>query len=141
MVPENKGEDESSTGKANVTVLGKVEKTIPALGDQTPEKVEIRIEAAEELYREVRIENTMTGATGNPVKLKKGAEVENFPENSQISKSRRPSAPAWEWSDSCRGLKTMGIIYEGSELRSCGGQHLLLARVPAGRRRMPATDR
>jgi hypothetical protein len=76
MFPENKDEDESSAGKANVTVPGKVEKIIPALGDQIPEKAEIRIETAEELYREVRIENTMTDAAGNPVKLKKGAEVD-----------------------------------------------------------------
>ncbi len=55
---------------------GTVEKIIPAIGNDIPEKVEIKIEGADDLYREVRIENKVIDADGNPVKLKKGAEVD-----------------------------------------------------------------
>jgi hypothetical protein len=60
----------------NVTLPGTVEKIIPAIGDHVPEKAEIKIEGADDLYREVRIENEMIDTEGNPVKLKKGAEVD-----------------------------------------------------------------
>jgi hypothetical protein len=59
-----------------VTFPGTVEKIIPAIGDHIPEKAEIKIEGADDLYREVRIENEMVDAEGNAVKLKKGAEVD-----------------------------------------------------------------
>jgi hypothetical protein len=59
-----------------VTLPGTVEKIIPAIGDHIPEKAEIKIEGADDLYREVRIENEMVDAEGNAVKLKKGAEVD-----------------------------------------------------------------
>ena len=39
-------------------------------------EVEIAIEAAEDLFREIRIENTLTDVDGNPVALKNGAEVD-----------------------------------------------------------------
>jgi predicted DNA-binding antitoxin AbrB/MazE fold protein len=41
-----------------------------------PEKVQIAVHGAEELYREIRVENTLQDANGKPVSLKKGAEVE-----------------------------------------------------------------
>lgn len=59
-----------------MTLPGTVEKIIPAIGDHIPEKAEIKIEGADDLYREVRIENEMVDAEGNAVKLKKGAEVD-----------------------------------------------------------------
>jgi hypothetical protein len=69
-------EEESSEKKANVTLPGTVEKIIPAIGDDIPEKAEIKIEGADDLFREVRIENTVIDGQGNPAKLKKGAEVD-----------------------------------------------------------------
>ena len=60
----------------NVTLPGTVEKIILAIGDHIPEKAEIKVEGADDLYREVRIENEIIDAEGNPVKLKKGAEVD-----------------------------------------------------------------
>jgi hypothetical protein len=66
---------EKSPDKPNVTLPGKVEKIIPALGNE-PEKVQIRVEGADPLYREVRIENALQDADGNPVSLEKGAEVD-----------------------------------------------------------------
>jgi len=59
-----------------VTLPGTVEKIIPAIGDHIPEKAEIKIEGADDLYREVRIENKVIDAEGNPAKLKKGVEVD-----------------------------------------------------------------
>jgi hypothetical protein len=61
--------------KAVVTLPGTVEKIIPAIGP-IPEKAQIAVEGAEDLYREIRVENTLHDASGNPVALKKGAEVE-----------------------------------------------------------------
>ena len=40
-----------------------------------PGKVEISISGAEELFREVRIENRFTGVDGQPVALKQGVRV------------------------------------------------------------------
>jgi hypothetical protein len=72
---DNKDED-NSPEKANVTLPGTVEKIIPAIGDQVPEKAQIHVEGADELYREIRIDNTLEDADGNPVSLKKGADVD-----------------------------------------------------------------
>ena len=66
---------EKSPEKPSVTLPGTVEKIIPAVGDE-PEKAQITLEGADELYREVRIENTLQDADGEPVALKKGTEVD-----------------------------------------------------------------
>jgi hypothetical protein len=66
---------EKSLDKPNVTLPGKVEKIIPAIGSE-PEKAQITVEGADDLYREVRIENALQDADGNLVSLKKGAEVD-----------------------------------------------------------------
>jgi hypothetical protein len=67
---------ENPTEKATVTLPGTVEKIIPSLDPEEPEKAQIAVEGAEELYREIRIENTLQDEAGNEVSLKKGAEVE-----------------------------------------------------------------
>jgi len=41
-----------------------------------PEKVEISITGAEDLFREIRIENKFTGVDGAPVALTSGAHVD-----------------------------------------------------------------
>lgn len=64
------------TEKANVILPGKVEKIIESRTTDTPEKAQIVIEGADELYREIRIENSMTNEKGDKVRLKKGAEVD-----------------------------------------------------------------
>ena len=62
--------------KVNVTLPGTVEKIIPAIGNQVPEKAQIQLEGADDLYREIRIDNTLEDADGNPVSLKKDVEVD-----------------------------------------------------------------
>jgi len=59
-----------------MTLPGTVEKIIPPIVPSEPEKAQIAVHGAEELYREIRVENTLQDEDGNPVSLKKGAEVE-----------------------------------------------------------------
>ena len=63
--------------KPSVTLPGIVEKIITPPDPSEPEKAQINIEeGADPLYKEIRIENTLTDENGNEVKLKKGAKVE-----------------------------------------------------------------
>ena len=62
--------------KPKATKPAIVQKVIPPVVPEAPEKAEISIPAADDLYREIRIENTLTDDKGNEVKLKPGAEVE-----------------------------------------------------------------
>jgi hypothetical protein len=62
--------------KPSVTLPGTVEKIIKPVHPSEPEKAQIAVEGADELYREIRIENSLTDAQGDEVRLKKGAEVE-----------------------------------------------------------------
>ena len=64
------------TQKPNVTLPGKVEKIIESLRPSEPGKAQISIEGADTLYREIRIENSLTDKNGDEVHLKKNAEVE-----------------------------------------------------------------
>jgi uncharacterized protein YfaS (alpha-2-macroglobulin family) len=62
--------------KPSVTLPGTVEKIIESPYRDVPEKAEIAVHGADDLYREIRIENTLTDENGKQVKLKEGAEVE-----------------------------------------------------------------
>ena len=67
----------SAKAKASTKLPGKVEKVIhphPSSGE--PEKAQIALEGADHLYREIRVPNSLTDASGHKVKLKEGAEVE-----------------------------------------------------------------
>jgi hypothetical protein len=75
MIDKTK-EEKNTDEKVTVTLPGTVEKIIPAMVPNEPEKAQIAVHGAEELYREIRVENTLQDADGKPVSLKKGAEVE-----------------------------------------------------------------
>jgi DNA-binding NarL/FixJ family response regulator len=62
--------------KPAVRLTGTVEKVIPPIHSSQPEKAQISIEGAEELYKEIRVENTLQDGEGNQVALKQGAQVE-----------------------------------------------------------------
>jgi hypothetical protein len=62
--------------KSNVTLPGTVEKIIPSPHLSEPEKVQIAVKKADDLYKEIRIENALQDEEGNEVALKEGAEVE-----------------------------------------------------------------
>ena len=63
------------TEKPSVTLPGTVEKIIKPSEPNEPEKAQISIEGADDLYREIRIENSLTAENGDEVRLKKDAEV------------------------------------------------------------------
>jgi hypothetical protein len=62
--------------KPSVTLPGKVEKIIPSPNPTEPEKAEIAIDGPDPLYREIRIENSLTDEDGGEVHLKKEADVD-----------------------------------------------------------------
>jgi hypothetical protein len=62
--------------KATATLPAIVEKIIKPSYPSEPEKAQITVEGADHLYREIRIENTLTDENGDKVRLKQGAEVE-----------------------------------------------------------------
>ncbi len=62
--------------KPSATLPGVVQKIIPSPHPSLPEKAEIGVGGADDLYREIRIENTLTNENGDKVRLKKGAEVD-----------------------------------------------------------------
>ena len=62
--------------KPSATLTATVEKIIKSPAPSEPEKAQIAVEGADHLYRELRIENTLTDQNGDKVRLKQGAEVE-----------------------------------------------------------------
>jgi uncharacterized cupredoxin-like copper-binding protein len=62
--------------KAETKKTGNVSKIIRSPVPTEPEKAEIVVNEADDLYREVRIENTLEDEKGEKVKLTPGASVE-----------------------------------------------------------------
>ncbi len=62
--------------KSSVTLPGTVEKVIPSLHPGDPEKAQIGIEGADDLYREIRVVNVLQDKNGGEVALKPGARVD-----------------------------------------------------------------
>jgi len=59
-------------GQPRTTMIGTVNKIIPSLRRNQPEKAQIAVDR----YRGLRIEDTLTDGNGDEVKLKKGAHVQ-----------------------------------------------------------------
>lgn len=70
----NKNPDQSE--KASTTLPGVVQKIIPSPHPSIPEKAEIELKGADDLYREIRIDNSLRDEVGDKVRLKEGAEVD-----------------------------------------------------------------
>ena len=64
------------TSQARTTVPGTVDKIIPILDPNQPEKAQIAVDGADHRYRDLRFENILTDENGNDVKLAEGAHVE-----------------------------------------------------------------
>ena len=64
------------TEKPSATLPGTVEKIIKSPHPSEPEKAQIAVEGADELYKEIRIVNNLTDENGDEVSLKQGAKVE-----------------------------------------------------------------
>ena len=62
--------------KPSTTFPATVEKVVKPIYPGEPEKAQISVEGADHLYRELRIENTLTDENGEKVRLRPGAEVQ-----------------------------------------------------------------
>ncbi len=69
-------DESASSGTATVTLPGTVEKIIKSFDPAQPDKAQIAVDGADDLYREIRIENTLQNKDGEEVALKPGAEVD-----------------------------------------------------------------
>ena len=63
------------TNDASVTLPATVEKILLARSAE-PEKIQISVDGCDELYSELRIENTLKNESGDSVTLKRGAHIE-----------------------------------------------------------------
>jgi hypothetical protein len=77
-------------GKKKKKLRGTVEKVIKAVGQSEPEKAQIDIEGADDLYREIRIENVVTGENGQEAHLKPGAQVDVIVEADSDATTKKP---------------------------------------------------
>jgi hypothetical protein len=62
--------------KSKARKRGVVEKIIKPVHPSVPEKAQIAVEGAEELYKEIRVDNVLEDETGKKVKLKEKAPVD-----------------------------------------------------------------
>jgi archaellum component FlaG (FlaF/FlaG flagellin family) len=60
----------------SITLPGTVEKIIKSPIPNEPDQAQIRVEGAEHLYRELRIDNVLTKVNGDQVTLQPGERVE-----------------------------------------------------------------
>jgi hypothetical protein len=77
--------------KRKKKLTGTVNKIIEPARPTEPEKAEISVHEAEELYREIRIENTLTTEKGEKEKLKKGAKVDLTVEADSNATIKKPA--------------------------------------------------
>ena len=62
--------------KKRKRLRGKVQKVLKPILPLELEKAQISVDEADELYREIRVENALTDENGERVRLKPGAEVD-----------------------------------------------------------------
>ena len=77
-------------GRKRKKLRGKVEKIIKPGFPQETEKAQIGIEGADDLYREIRIENVVTDESGKESQLKPGAEVDVIVEVDSSDTTKKP---------------------------------------------------
>ena len=77
--------------KKTKRLRGRVEKIIKPLHSGDPEKAQIDIEEADDLYREIRVENSVTDTSGKKAALKLGAEVDVVVEADSDATIKTPS--------------------------------------------------
>jgi len=77
-------------GKKRKKLPGTVEKVIEPIHPSEPEKVQIGIQGAEDLYREIRVENTVSDEKGEEGRLKPGAHVDVIVEADSDATLKKP---------------------------------------------------
>jgi hypothetical protein len=83
-------EEDSRMGKKRKKLQGTVQKIIKPFSPNLPEKAQIEIRDADDLYRELRIENEVTDEQGGKARLKAGAEVDVIVEADSSATVRKP---------------------------------------------------
>jgi len=76
--------------KKRKRLQGTVQKVIKPAIPSEPEKAQIDIHEAEDLYREIRIENVVTGENGEKARLKPGAKVDVIVEADSSATIKKP---------------------------------------------------
>ena len=69
---------------------GSVQKVIKPVVPGEPEKAQIGVEEADDLYREIRIENVVTNEKGEQARLKPGAKVDVVVEADSDATTKKP---------------------------------------------------
>jgi predicted DNA-binding antitoxin AbrB/MazE fold protein len=77
--------------KKRKKLKGTVQKIIKPLSPTEPEKAQIDIQGAENLYREIRIDNEVVDDKGEKVRLKQGAEVDVIIEADSRATMKKPA--------------------------------------------------
>jgi hypothetical protein len=77
--------------KKRKKLKGTVQKIIKPLSPTEPEKAQIDIQGAENLYREIRIDNEVVDDKGEKVRLKEGAEVDVIIEADSRATMKKPA--------------------------------------------------
>jgi predicted DNA-binding antitoxin AbrB/MazE fold protein len=68
-----------------------VQKIVKPIDPKEPEKAQIAVHGADDLYREIRIENTLEDGAGEKVRLKQGAEVDVIIEAPPDAVEKKPA--------------------------------------------------
>jgi len=76
--------------KKRKRLRGIVQKVLKPIIPNEPEKAQISVEGADELYREIRVENVLTDEDGEKVRLKAGAEVDVVVEADTDATTKKP---------------------------------------------------
>jgi hypothetical protein len=69
---------------------GSVQRVIKPIVPSSPEKAEIGVEGADDLYREIRIDNVVTDENGEQARLKPGAKVDVVVEADSDATTKKP---------------------------------------------------
>lgn len=77
-------------GRKRKKLQGTVQKVIKPVRPSQPEKAQINVHGADDLYREIRIENEVVGENGEKAKLKPGAEVDIIVEADSSATLKKP---------------------------------------------------
>lgn len=77
-------------GKKRKKLRGTVQKIIKPINSSQTEKAQIDIQDADELYREIRIDNEVTDEKGAKARLKEGAEVDVIVEADSSATLQKP---------------------------------------------------
>ncbi len=77
------------SNKKRKKLRGRVQRAIQPIANE-PEKAEIEVDEAEDLYREIRIENVVTDENGEQARLKPGAKVDVVVEADSDATIKKP---------------------------------------------------